>query len=59
MSFLKIVNNVKDDLKDKHKRPRPFISHSDIKPCLPLESSFFIQAVIPLGTHLQHYYLLI
>ena len=40
MSILKIVNNVKDDLKDKYKRPRPFISHSDIKPCLPLESSF-------------------
>ena len=40
MSFLKIVDNVKKDLKKNYQRPRPFISHSDIKPCLPLQSSF-------------------
>lgn len=40
MSFLKIIDTVKKELKKGHQRPRPFISHGDIKPCLPLQSSF-------------------
>ena len=40
MSFLKIVDNIKNELKEDYQRPRPFMSHSDIKPCLPLQSSF-------------------
>jgi len=34
------VNDVEDHFKDLIKRDRPFVHHSDIKPCLPLESSF-------------------
>jgi acid phosphatase (class A) len=34
------VGDVKDHFKDLIKRDRPFVHHSDIKPCLPLESSF-------------------
>lgn len=40
MSFLQIVDDVKKDLKRGYQRPRPFLSHGDIKPCLPLKSSY-------------------
>ena len=40
MSFLKMIDGVKSELKQGYQRPRPFLSHADIKPCLPLKSSF-------------------
>jgi acid phosphatase (class A) len=39
-AFLKPVDAVKDDLKDRYRRPRPFVSHSQIQPCLPLEQGY-------------------
>ena len=39
-AFLKPVDAVKDDLKDRYQRPRPFVSHSQIQPCLPLEQGY-------------------
>lgn len=39
-TFLKRVDALKDQLKDQIARPRPFISHPDLKPCLPLETTF-------------------
>jgi len=38
--FLKEVDRVKNVLKNRFQRPRPFVSHKDLKPCLPLETSF-------------------
>ena len=38
--FLKEVDRVKNVLKERYRRPRPFLTHKDLKPCLPLESSF-------------------
>ena len=40
MLFLKRVDAVKDVLKDSIARPRPFVSHAELRPCLPLESSY-------------------
>ena len=37
LGFLKPVDALKDQLKDRYQRPRPFVSHSQIRPCLPLE----------------------
>lgn len=39
-SFLKRIDGVKDVLKDELARPRPFVSHPELQPCLPLETSF-------------------
>jgi acid phosphatase (class A) len=39
-SFLKPVDAVKDSLKDRYQRPRPFVSHTQIQPCLPLEQGY-------------------
>lgn len=41
-AFLKPVDAMKDQLKDRYQRPRPFVTHVQIRPCLPLEkgSSF-------------------
>ena len=39
-TFLKPVDAVKDGLKDRYQRPRPFVSHVLIKPCLPLEQGY-------------------
>jgi acid phosphatase (class A) len=39
-AFLKRVDALKDVLKDQIARPRPFVSHPDLKPCVPLESTF-------------------
>ncbi len=34
------VDGVKDQLKDSIARPRPFVSHDEFKPCLPLEKGW-------------------
>jgi acid phosphatase (class A) len=39
-TFLALVDRVKDQLKDAVARPRPFLSHPELRPCLPLESGF-------------------
>jgi acid phosphatase (class A) len=39
-TFLKPVDAVKDTLKDRYQRPRPFVSHAQIQPCLPLEQGY-------------------
>ncbi|KAF0653325.1 membrane-associated phospholipid phosphatase [Cyanobium sp. Copco_Reservoir_LC18] len=39
-AFLGRADGIKDVLKDAVARPRPFLSHPDLKPCLPLESSW-------------------
>jgi len=39
-TFLKPVDAVKDNLKDRYQRPRPFVSHAQIQPCLPLEKGY-------------------
>ncbi len=39
-AFLARADGLKDQLKDAVARPRPFVSHPDLKPCLPLESSW-------------------
>ena len=36
-AFLKPVDGIKDQLKDRFERPRPFVSHPQVVPCLPLE----------------------
>lgn len=36
--FLKPVDAAKDQLKERYARPRPFVSHAQIQPCLPMES---------------------
>lgn len=38
-SFLRVITTVKDELKTSHARPRPFLAHPDLRPCLPLEDS--------------------
>ncbi|EAQ68185.1 PAP2 superfamily protein [Synechococcus sp. RS9909] len=38
-AFVKVVETVKDQLKESIARPRPFLSHADLQPCLPLERS--------------------
>jgi acid phosphatase (class A) len=40
LAFMKRIDAVKDELKDQIARPRPYVSHSDLRPCLPPESSF-------------------
>lgn len=39
-AFLERADGIKDQLKDTAARPRPFLSHPDLQPCLPLESSW-------------------
>ncbi|MEA5390766.1 phosphatase PAP2 family protein [Cyanobium gracile UHCC 0139] len=39
-AFLERADGLKDQIKDAVARPRPFLSHPDLKPCLPLESSW-------------------
>jgi acid phosphatase (class A) len=39
-SFLKLVDGAKDSIKDRVRRPRPFVSHPQIQICLPPESSW-------------------
>jgi acid phosphatase (class A) len=39
-AFLKPVDAVKDSLKDRYQRPRPFVSYAQIQPCLPLEKGY-------------------
>lgn len=38
-AFLREADRVKDALKDHYQRPRPFVTHGDLQPCLPLETS--------------------
>ena len=38
-AFLKPVDTAKDRIKDRYQRPRPFVSHAQIQPCLPREKS--------------------
>ena len=38
-SFLRVITTVKDELKTSSGRPRPFLVHPDLRPCLPLEDS--------------------
>ena len=38
-AFLKPVDGIKDQIKDRVNRPRPFVSNPQIVPCLPLEAS--------------------
>lgn len=37
--FVHLVDEAKKQLKVAHNRSRPFLTHPDLKPCLPLESS--------------------
>ncbi len=37
--FVKAIEKVKNKLKKSIARPRPFLTHSDLKPCLPLDHS--------------------
>ena len=37
--FVHLVDKAKNQLKVAHNRSRPFLTHPDLKPCLPLESS--------------------
>ena len=39
-SFLTLVDGAKDSIKDRVRRPRPFISHPEIHVCLPPESGW-------------------
>ena len=39
-AFLARADGLKDQLKDAVARPRPFVNHPDLKPCLPLEGSW-------------------
>ena len=39
-SFLKLVDGAKDTIKDRVKRPRPYVSHPEIHVCLPPESGW-------------------
>jgi acid phosphatase (class A) len=39
VQYLAQVDSVKDQLKDSLARPRPFVSHGEFKPCLPLEAT--------------------
>ena len=39
-SFLKLVDGAKDSIKDRLQRPRPFVSHPEIRVCLPPESGW-------------------
>ena len=39
-TFLERADRLKDQLKDVVARPRPFVNHPDLKPCLPLESTW-------------------
>lgn len=36
-AFLKPVDGIKDQFKERFARPRPFVSHPQLNPCLPLE----------------------
>ena len=40
VQYLAQVDSVKDQLKDSFARPRPFVSHGEFKPCLPLEKGW-------------------
>jgi acid phosphatase (class A) len=39
-TFLKAIDEVKDQLKDAVARPRPYVTHQEFQPCLPLESTW-------------------
>jgi acid phosphatase (class A) len=39
-AFLKPVDAVMGNLKDRYQRPRPFVASSQIQPCLPLEQGY-------------------
>ena len=39
-AFLSPIDRVKDALKEEIARPRPYVSDPELKPCLPLESSY-------------------
>lgn len=43
-SFLNPVVAVKDSLKHRYQCPRPYVSHTQIQPCLPLEQSYSFQS---------------
>ena len=38
--FLALVDGACDQLKARVRRPRPYLSHADLKPCLPPEAGF-------------------
>jgi acid phosphatase (class A) len=38
--FLKRIDGVKDALKDALARPRPYVSHPELQPCLPTETTW-------------------
>lgn len=38
--FLALVDQAKDQIKEEFHRPRPFVAHPDLQPCLPRESGF-------------------
>ncbi|CAE7316543.1 phoN, partial [Symbiodinium pilosum] len=40
MAFYKPIRQVKDYFKEKIQRPRPFQTHTSVKPCMPEETSF-------------------
>lgn len=39
-AFLEPVDQAKNRIKDEIRRPRPFVAHQDLKPCLPREHGF-------------------
>jgi acid phosphatase (class A) len=38
--FLAVVDRAADQIKRQVRRPRPYVTHDDLKPCLPPESGF-------------------
>jgi acid phosphatase (class A) len=40
LAFMKRVDAVKDELKNQVGRPRPYVGHADLRPCVPLEDSW-------------------
>ena len=40
LQFLRLVDGAADQIKQRVRRPRPYASHPDLRPCLPPESGF-------------------
>ncbi len=51
-AFLKPVDGIKDQIKDRFERPRPFVSHPQVVPCCRWRRVLRSRRGIPLGTAL-------
>jgi len=40
LDFVQPVNQARAAIKEIYKRPRPFVAHADIKPCVPIEPGY-------------------